>query len=42
MSSDAWFKFIDELDQIDTDFLKEMKERFQLLTFNPNAGKVGI
>jgi len=29
MSSDAWFKFIDEMQQqIDRDILKEMKERF--------------
>jgi hypothetical protein len=29
MSSDQWFKFIDELQQeIDRDILKEMKERF--------------
>jgi hypothetical protein len=29
MSSDAWFKFIDELQQqIDTDILQDMKERF--------------
>lgn len=29
MSSNAWFKFIDELQQeIDRDILQEMKERF--------------
>jgi hypothetical protein len=29
MSSDAWLKFIDELQQqIDTNILEEMKERF--------------
>ena len=29
MSSDAWFKFIDDLQQqIDQDILQEMKERF--------------
>jgi hypothetical protein len=29
MSSDNWFKFIDEMQQqIDRDILKEMKERF--------------
>jgi hypothetical protein len=29
MSSDNWFKFIDELQQqIDRDILKDMKERF--------------
>jgi hypothetical protein len=29
MSSDAWFKFIDELQQdIDRDIMQEMKERF--------------
>ena len=29
MSSDAWLKFIDELQQqIDTDILQDMKERF--------------
>ena len=43
MSSDNWFKFIDEMQQqIDRDILKEMKERFQLLTFTPITGKVGI
>jgi hypothetical protein len=29
MSSDAWFKFIDELQQdIDRDIMQEMKQRF--------------
>jgi hypothetical protein len=29
MSSDAWFKFIDEMQQqIDQDILQEMKQRF--------------
>jgi hypothetical protein len=28
MSSESWFKFIDELEQMDADFLQEMKERF--------------